>query len=73
MQQASIEGIYPIGNTNEALYEIAVEPNRISIVQLSGLNPIAVAHEARAEVESIAKSGLVDFRKLRSFKEICFE
>jgi len=70
LQEAGIGGIYTLGSTSESLYEIPVEPNRIGMVQLSGLNPIAAAHEAGIEIESIAESGLINFEELQSFKQI---
>jgi len=59
-----------IGNTSEPLCQIPVGLNRIGIVQLSGLNPIAAASEAGIEIENMAESGLIDFEQLRSIREI---
>lgn len=72
LHEAGIGGIYTLGSTREALCETPVEPNRVGMVQLSGLNPIAAAYEAGIEIESIAESGLVDFEELHSFKQICY-
>ena len=44
--------------------------NRIGIVQLSGLNPIAAAYEAGIEIENISESGLIDYEQLHSFWQI---
>ena len=41
--------------------------NRIGVVQLGGLNPVAAAVEAGIEIENIAESGLIDFEQLHSF------
>lgn len=70
LKEAGIGGIYALGNTSEPLCQIPVALNRIGIVQLSGLNPIAAACEAGIEIENIAESGLIDFEQLYSFWQI---
>jgi repressor of nif and glnA expression len=44
--------------------------NRIGMVQLSGLNPIAAAYEAGIEIESITESGLIEFEELYSLLHV---
>jgi repressor of nif and glnA expression len=70
LKEAGIAGIYALGDTSEPLCQIPVAVNRIGIVQLSGLNPIAAASETGIEIENIAESGLIDFEQLRSFWQI---
>ncbi len=70
LNEAGVGGVYALGNTSEPLCQIPVGLNRIGIVQLSGLNPIAAASEAGIEIENIAESGLIDFEQLHSFWQI---
>ncbi|MFC1916284.1 DUF128 domain-containing protein [Chloroflexota bacterium] len=70
LKEAGIGGIYALGNTSEPLCQIPIALNRIGIVQLSGLNPIAAASESGIEIENIAESGLIDFEQLHSFWQI---
>ena len=70
LKEAGIGGIYALGNTSEPLCQIPVSLNRIGIVQLGGLNPVAAAVEAGIEIENIAESGLIDFQQLRSFWQL---
>jgi len=70
LKEAGIGGVYTLGNTSESIYQIPVATNRIGIVQLSGLNPIAAASEAGIKIENIAESGLIDFEQLHSFWQI---
>ena len=65
LQEVGIGGIYAIGNTSEPLCQIPVPVNRIGIVQLGGLNPIASAVESGIDIENIAESGLIDFQQLQ--------
>lgn len=70
LKEAGINGVYVLGNTSEPVCQIPVHMNRVGMVLLGGLNPIAVAAEAGIEVENIAESGLVDFQRLRSYREL---
>ncbi|MBE9513484.1 MAG: DUF128 domain-containing protein [Chloroflexi bacterium] len=70
LREAGINGVYVLGNTSEPICQIAVGTNRIGMVLLGGLNPVAAAVEAGIEVENVAESGLVDFARLRSFWEL---
>jgi len=70
LKEAGIGGIYALGNTSEPLCQIPVALNRIGVVQLGGLNPVAAAVEAGIEIENVAESGLIDFQQLRSFWEL---
>jgi len=67
LKKAGIGGVYALGNTSEPLCQIPVALNRIGVVQLGGLNPVAAAVEAGIEIENIAESGLIDFQQLKSF------
>jgi repressor of nif and glnA expression len=67
LKEAGIDGIYALGNTSEPLCQIPVALNRIGVVQLGGLNPVAAAVEAGIEIANIAESGLIDFQQLHSF------
>jgi len=70
LKEVGIGGVYALGNTSEPLCQIPVGLNRVGIVQLGGLNPVAAAVEAGIEIESIAESGLIDFQQLRSFWQL---
>ncbi|MFC1918509.1 NrpR regulatory domain-containing protein [Chloroflexota bacterium] len=70
LKEIGIGGIYAIGNTSEPLCQIPVAVNRIGVVQLGGLNPVAAAVEAGIEIDNIAESGLIDFQKLQSFWQL---
>ena len=70
LKNVGIGGVYALGNTSEPLCQIPVNLNRIGIVQLGGLNPVAAAVEAGIEIENIAESGLIDFQQLQSFWQL---
>jgi repressor of nif and glnA expression len=70
LKEAGVNGIYALGNTSEPICQIAVGVNRVGIVLLGGLNPVAAAVEAGIEVENIAESGLIEFQHLKSFWQL---
>ena len=70
LKEAGIGGVYALGNNSEPLCQIPVALNRIGVVQLGGLNPVAAAVEVGIEIENAAESGLIDFQQLRSFWQL---
>ncbi|MBI2847644.1 MAG: DUF128 domain-containing protein [Chloroflexi bacterium] len=67
LKQAGIGGVYALGNTSEPICQIAVSINRVGMVLLGGLNPVAAAAESGIEVENVAESGLIEFQQLQSY------
>ena len=70
LKEAGIGGIYVLGNTSEPVCQINVSVNRVGVVLLGGLNPVAAAVEAGVAVENIAESGMIDFARLQSFRHL---
>jgi len=70
LKEAGINGVCFLGNTSEPACQIPVGLNRIGMVLLGGLNPLAAAVEAAVEVDNIGESGLIDFEQLQSFWEL---
>lgn len=70
LKEAGIGGLYVLGNTSEPVCQIAIGLNRIGMVLLGGLNPLAAAVEAGIEVENVGESGTIDYKQLVSFWEL---
>jgi HTH-type transcriptional regulator, global nitrogen regulator NrpRI len=70
LKQAGFNGVYVIGNTSESVCETIVEMNRIGIILLGGLNPVAAAAEAGIEAENHSMSTVFDYKKLADYKEV---
>jgi len=66
LRAAGIGGVFALGNVSEPVCQIPSGLNRIGIVQLGGLNPVAAAVESGINIENIAESGLIDFNRLDS-------
>ena len=70
LKEAGISGVYALGNTSEPICQIAIGLNRVGMVLLGGLNPVAAAVEAGIKVENTAESGVIDFQQLQSFWQL---
>jgi repressor of nif and glnA expression len=70
LKEVGINGVYVLGNTGEPVCQIAVGLNRVGMVLLGGLNPVAAAVEAGIEVDNISESGVIDYARLVSFWDL---
>jgi len=70
LREATLGGLLVMGDISQSVCEIPVELNKIGIILLGGLNPVAAAVEAGIEVENTAMSGLIDYRDLVSFWQL---
>ena len=70
LKDAGLGGILLMGNVSEPVCEIPIEVNRIGVVLVGGLNPIAAAAEAGIISESHAMSTIVDYQTLVKVTEI---
>lgn len=70
LKAAGIGGVVRMGNASEAICQIPVGVNKVGMILLGGMNPIAVAEEAGLQAESVANSGTIDFEALVSFYDL---
>jgi repressor of nif and glnA expression len=70
LKAVGIHGVYLLGNTSEPICQIAVGLNRVGVVMLGGLNPVAAVAEAGIDVENISESGMVEYGHLKSIHSI---
>ena len=68
--KAGLRGVLLMGNTSEPVCEIPVEMNKIGVILIGGLNPVAAAAEAGINCENYAMNTVVDYQKLVSISEI---
>lgn len=65
-----IGGILLIGGANKPLLEIPVGIDKVGMVIVGGLNPIAAIEESGIQTESKAMSTLYEYSKLKRFKDL---
>jgi repressor of nif and glnA expression len=70
LKDAGINGVYHMGKISEPVCQLAVGTNKVGIILLGGLNPVAAAVEAGFEVENMAESGIIDFKQLISIWQL---
>ena len=67
LKEMGLGGVLLTGNTSETVCEIPVELNRVGMVLLGGLNPVAAAEEAGIETENQAMSTVIEYENLTKF------
>jgi len=70
LQKAGINGPLALGEPSRPLCEISVGLNKVGMVLIGGLNPVAAAVEANVCTMNKAMSRVIDFKELKSFWEI---
>ncbi|MCL0089420.1 NrpR regulatory domain-containing protein [Dehalococcoidia bacterium] len=68
--EAGLGGLLFMGKASDPVYEIPVELNKIGMVLIGGLNPVAAAEEAGIEAENRAMSTVMEYRSLIRFEEV---
>jgi len=70
LKEAGLGALLLIGNTSEPVCEIPVELNRIGMILIGGMNPVAAAEESGIEAENHAMSTIMDYQELTKFGEL---
>jgi len=70
LKQAGLGGLVMIGEVSKSVCEVPVEVNKVGMILLGGLNPVAAAVESGIEVENRAMSGVIEYRDLIKFWEL---
>lgn len=68
--EAGLGGMLMMGNTSEPVCKIPVELNRIGLILIGGLNPVAAAQESGIEAENWAMTTVMEYQRLTKFGEI---
>lgn len=70
LSEAGIHGVLRVGEASQPLCQIPAGLEKIGVIMLGGMNPIAAAHEAGIEAESFSESGTLDCGRLTSFWQL---
>jgi repressor of nif and glnA expression len=70
LKDADLGGVLVIGEMSKSLCEVPVELNKIGMILLGGLNPVAAAVESGIEVENRAMSTVMEYRELIKFRDL---
>lgn len=70
LENAGLGGIFKVGWSGHPLCEIPVNDGLVGVIVIGGLNPVAILEEYGITVYSKALSGLIDYRRLYTYKEL---
>jgi repressor of nif and glnA expression len=70
LKEVGIGGVIMVGSPSEEVCGISVGLNRIGMVLMGGLTPVAAAEEAGLEAENQAMSTLIDYQDLVKFQSL---
>ncbi len=70
LKEVGLGGLIIMGNPSEAVCGISVGLNRVGMVLLGGLTPVAAVVEAGIEVENQAMSTLLDYQNLVKYQTL---
>jgi len=71
LRKAGVGGIMTTGEASEPVCQVPVDMNKVGLILMGGLNPVACAQESGIEAENRAMSGMMDYQELRKFSEVC--
>lgn len=70
LNKTGIQGLIAIGDTSEPVCEMPVEQNKVGMVLVGGLNPVAAAEEAGIDTDNLAMSTVMDYSDLVNIQDI---
>jgi repressor of nif and glnA expression len=70
LKEAGFNGVFVIGNTSEPVCETNVDMNKIGIILIGGLNPVAAANEAGFEADNHSMCSVLEYKQLVNYKEV---
>jgi HTH-type transcriptional regulator, global nitrogen regulator NrpRI len=67
--KVGIHGVLSIGNTGDPVCQTHVDINKIGMILIGGLNPVAAAYEAGFDVDNKAMSTMIDYEMLSDIND----
>ncbi|MDD5095154.1 MAG: NrpR regulatory domain-containing protein [Dehalococcoidia bacterium] len=70
LKEAGLHGVLMMGTTSESVCETPVDLNKVGMILIGGMNPIAAAEEVGIQADNKAMSAVVDYKALTVFEEL---
>ena len=70
LKEAKLGGVLTMGDVSKSVCGIPVEVNKIGIILIGGLNPVAAAAESGIEVENRAMTTIMEYEDLIRFSDL---
>lgn len=70
LKEADLGGVLMLGEVSKSVCEVPVELNKVGMILIGGLNPVAAAVESGIQVENHAMSTVMEYQDLVKFWEL---
>jgi len=70
LKEANLGGVLMMGEVSKSVCGVPVELNKVGIILMGGLNPVAAAVEAGIEVENHAMGTVMEYQDLIKFSDV---
>lgn len=70
LREVNIDGLLKMGEVSKSLCGVPVELNRVGMILIGGLNPVAAVVESGIEVENRAMSTVMDYQEMIRFWDL---
>jgi hypothetical protein len=70
LREVNLDGLLMMGEVSKSLCGVPVELNRVGMILIGGLNPVAAVVESGIEVENRAMSAVMDYQEMISFWDL---
>jgi len=70
LKQVRIGGVLSIGEVSEPICQVHVDLNKVGLILMGGLNPVACAQEAGIQTENRGMAAVMEYQELSPFSEI---
>jgi len=70
LKKFKIEGVISVGDVSEPVCQVYVELNKVGVILMGGLNPVACAQEAGIKAENRGMAMLMDYGELKPFMSV---
>lgn len=70
LRKAGFGGLLVLGDTSQSVGEVPVDLNKIGVIILGGLNPVAAAVEAGIDTENHAMSAVMEYQDLTRLEDL---
>jgi len=70
LREVNIDGLLKMGEVSKSICGVPVELNRVGMILIGGLNPVAAVVESGIEVENRAMSTVMDYQEMIRFWDL---
>ena len=70
LKEANLSGVLVMGEVSKSVCEVPVELNKIGMILIGGLNPVAAAVESGIEVDNHSMSTVIEYQDLIKFRDL---